>query len=256
MGEDRQAGEQPEIIDGRTLGGRQKLLLLAENVGVTAAVAWVFYNSFLGVLIFPIITWLNTKRMKAESGEKFARQLETEYREMFLSITGSLQTGYSIEKAFGESGESLKILYGDKSVLLPHVRELNSKVRLRKPIEQAFEELSEKFDNEDLSDFAQIFRFGKRLGGDYIENIRDTTRRISERVEVRQEIRTAIAQQQMELKVMMVMPLGILAYMKISAPEFMEPSYGNLPGIIIMTVCLLIYAGCIILGKKIIDIKI
>ncbi len=98
--------------------------------------------------------------MKAESGEKFARQLETEYREMFLSITGSLQTGYSIEKAFGESGESLKILYGDKSVLLPHVRELNSKVRLRKPVEQAFEELSEKFDNEDLSDFAQIFRFG------------------------------------------------------------------------------------------------
>lgn len=194
--------------------------------------------------------------MKNESADRFAKQLETEYREMFLSITGSLQTGYSIEKAFEEAGESLKILYGEKSVLIPHVRELNTKVRLRKPVEEAFVELSEKFDNEDLSDFAQIFRFGKRLGGDYVKNIRDTTRRITERVEVRQEIRSAIAQQQMELKIMTVMPLGILGYMKVSAPEFMEPSYGNVIGVAVMTVCLFIYAGAIVLGKKITDIQI
>ncbi|RRF96847.1 MAG: hypothetical protein DUD27_02810 [Lachnospiraceae bacterium] len=194
--------------------------------------------------------------MKEEAGEKFSKQLELEYREMFISITGSLQTGYSIERAFLESTEPLRIIYGEKSVLLPHLVELNSKVRLRKPVEQAFEELSEKFDSEDLSDFAEIFRFGKRLGGDYIENIKSSTRRISERVEVKQEIRASIAQQQLELKVMMVMPLGILAYMKISAPEFLTPSYGNFIGIVVMTACLAVYVGCIALGRKIIDIRV
>lgn len=223
---------------------------------LTAAIAWVFYNSFLGAVIFPIVMYLNTKRMKMESGEKFSRKLETEYREMFISVAGALQTGYSIEKAFGESAVSLKLLYGEKSVLLPHLRELNTKVRLRMPVEQAFEELSVKFDNEDLEDFSQIFKVGKRLGGDYVANIRDTTRRISERVEVRQEIRTAIAQQQLELKVMMAMPLGILAYMKLSAPEFLAPSYGNVVGVMIMTVCLAVYAGCIVIGKKITQIRV
>ena len=225
-------------------------------MALTAAIAWVFYNSIFGAVIFPIVMYLNTKRMRTESGEKFSRRLETEYREMFASVTGALQTGYSIEKAFEESAVSLKLLYGEKSVLLPHLRELNSKVRLRMPVEQAFEELSAKFESEDLSDFAQIFRVGKRLGGDYVTNIRDTTRRISERVEVRQEIRTAIAQQQMELKVMMAMPLGILAYMKLSAPEFLTPSYGNAAGILVMSVCLAVYAGCIALGKKITEIRV
>ena len=58
-----------------------------------------------------------------------------------------------------------------------------------------------------------------------------------------------------DLEVMMAMPLGILAYMKLSAPEFLTPSYGNAAGIMIMTVCLAVYAGCIALGKKITDIS-
>ena len=158
MGEDREAYKQQEIIDGRTLERRQKILLLAENVALTAAIAWVFYNSIFGAVIFPIVVYLNTKRMKADSGEKFSCKLETEYREMFVSVTGALQTGYSIEKAFAESAVSLSLLYGEKSVLLPHIKELNTKVRLRMPVEQAFEELSAKFDSEDLADFSQIFK--------------------------------------------------------------------------------------------------
>lgn len=256
MGTDRETESHTEITDGRTLSGRQKILLLAENIGVTALIAWIFYDSFLGCLVFPLIAVLNTRRMLGEAGENFSKQLEIEYREMFTSITGSLQTGYSIERAFVEAAESLRMLYGDRSVLRPHIVELNSKVRLRKPVEQAFSELAEKFDNEDLSDFAQIFRFGKRLGGEYVNNIRKSTERISKRVEVKQEIRASIAQQQLELKVMSVMPLGILAYMKISAPEFLNPSYGNVIGIVTMTGCLALYAGCLILGKKITDIKV
>lgn len=256
MGADRETESNTEIIDGRTLSGRRRLLLLAENIGITLLIAWIFYDSPLGCLVFPLIAVLNTRRMLDEAGENFSRQLETEYREMFISITGALQTGYSIEHAFVESCESLRMLYGEKSVLRPHIIELNSKVRLRKPVEDAFLELSEKFDNEDLSDFAQIFRFGKRLGGDYVTNIRRSTARISERVEVRQEIRTAIAQQQLELKVMTVMPLGILAYMKLSAPEFLDKAYGNAIGIATMTGCLALYAGCLILGKKITDIRV
>lgn len=225
---------------------------MAENIGASALIAWIFYNSVAGMVVFPLVMWLNTLRMKNEAGEKFAGQLEQEYREMFMSITGLLQTGYSIEKAFGEAGESLKLIYGDKSVLLPQLRELNGKVKLRKPVEDAFQELAERYDNEDLSDFAQIFRFGKRLGGDYVRNIRDTTQRITERVEVKQEIRASIVQQMLELKVMAVMPAGILGYMKLSAPEFLAPSYANPAGIAVMTVCLAIYVFCLALGKKII----
>ncbi len=223
---------------------------------MTVLLVWIFYDSIIGLIIFPAILFLNSKRMKNEAGEEFEKQLELEYREMFTSITGALQTGYSIEHAFAEAGESLRMLYGEKSILRDHIVELCSKVRLRTPVEKAFTELSEKFDNEDLNDFAMIFSFGKRLGGEYVSNIRKSTERISKRVEVKQEIRTAIAQQQMELKVMAVMPLGILGYMKLSAPEFIGAAYGNVLGIGTMTGCLILYAVCLYFGKRITRIRV
>lgn len=231
-------------------------MLIAGSTAISAMTAWVFYNSIYGMVVFPMILYLNNRRMKKEAGEKFSQRLETEYREMFISLTGALQTGYSVERAFVEAEKTLKMMYGKESVLLVHVTEMNSRVRLREPVEEAFFELSEKFDSEDLSDFAQIFMSGKRLGGDYVQNIRKATARISDRVEVKQDIRTSIAEQQLELKVMSVLPMGILAYMKLSAPEFMTPSYGNIIGIVTMTGCLALYAACLVIGRKITDIRV
>lgn len=256
MGADGETHAHAEIIDGRTLSGRSRLLLIGESIGVTALIAWIFYESVIAMVLLPVICLLNTRRMKREAGEKFAQQLETEYREMFISLTSALQTGYSVERAFSEAEKTLGMLFGKQSVLRGQLRELNSKVKLRKPVEQAFLEMSERFDSEDLDDFAQIFRAGKRLGGDYAANIRKATARISDRVEVKQAIRTSIAEQQLELKAMSILPMGILAYMKLSAPEFLSPSYGNIVGVATMTGCLFLYAACIVIGRKITDIRV
>ena len=41
-------------------------------MGITALIAWVFYNSVLGCLVLPLIAFLNTRRMKNEAGEDFS----------------------------------------------------------------------------------------------------------------------------------------------------------------------------------------
>ena len=232
------------------------LLLVLEGAGLTAVVAWVFYDSVLGMAAFPVVFFFNYKRYLGAKAEKWQKQFGQEYKELLLSVSGSLQTGYSVENAFREAENNLLLLYGENGILVSDIRELNGKVGMRIPVEQAFLELSEKYSNEELTGFAEVFRFAKRLGGDYVKNIRRSAQKIEEKIDLSQEIEAAIAEKQFELKAMMVMPAGILAYMKLSSPAFLEPVYHNAFGVAVMSGCIAAYLGSAYLGKKIVDIKV
>ena len=55
---------------------------------------------------------------------------------------------------------------------------------------------------------------------------------------------------------MSVMPGVIILYMRFSFGSFMNGLYGNITGAVIMTVCLLIYTGAFMLGKKLVRIEV
>lgn len=73
---------------------------------------------------------------------------------------------------------------------------------------------------------------------------------------VQREIETMIAAKRMEFKVMTVIPLGIIVYMKISFPEFMSVLYRSIAGSFVMTGCLFSYVGAWYLGEKILEIEV
>ena len=107
-----------------------------------------------------------------------------------------------------------------------------------------------------MTNFAFVFGFGKRLGGEYVKNIRRTIEKIEESIEVKQEIATSIAEKRMELKVMSVMPIAIIAYIKISSPDFINAMYHTPMGIAIMTACIAVYALALYIGQRIVDIAV
>ena len=80
--------------------------------------------------------------------------------------------------------------------------------------------------------------------------------KIEDKLELQKDIAMAIAEKKFELKIMMAMPMGILAYMKLSSPDFMDSLYHNLFGICLMSVCIVVYVLSIVLGRKITDIKV
>lgn len=104
--------------------------------------------------------------------------------------------------------------------------------------------------------FAEVFAYAKRSGGDLIAIIRNTASIISDKNEVVKEINTIISGKKMEQTVMNIMPFGMIIYLRIASPEFIEPLYGNLFGAAVMSVCLVVYAAAFMLGRKITDIKV
>ena len=86
--------------------------------------------------------------------------------------------------------------------------------------------------------------------------ISDTISQITEKLEVEREIRTAISSKRLEQRIMNVVPIGILLYLKLASPGYLAPLYDNAAGIVIMAVSLGVYASAWLLSEKIVRIEV
>ena len=77
---------------------------------------------------------------------------------------------------------------------------------------------------------------------------------LQERMEAEEEIITTITEKKLEFQVMTVIPLAIILYLRIGAGNLMNRLYGNVMGVCVMTVCLVIYGGCYLYGKRLLEI--
>ena len=206
----------------------------------------------MGILVIPF--WIHFNRV--ERSEKRRSRMLTEFKEYMMLIVQSLQTGYSLERAVKQSEIELKRLYPNESVLMGYVHIMNQKINMNVQLEKAFMEFAVSTGLEEAISLAEIIAFAKRSGGDYGKNIRETAMKIEDNLAVKQDIETITTEKRLELKVMCVMPIGILAYITITSKGFIAPLYGNVLGAVIMSTCLVAYGFLIMLGKKIIDIKV
>ena len=94
---------------------------------------------------------------------------------------------------------------------------------------------------EDVGSFCQVFLFAKRSGGDFIGIIHATANRISRKVDLQREIITDLAARRLESRVMNMVPMFMLLYLNLTSPGYFDLLYGNLSGVIIMSLCLLFY---------------
>ena len=89
-----------------------------------------------------------------------------------------------------------------------------------------------------------------------IDIIRNTTNQIGDKIEVKREIETLLSAKKYEFQIMSAVPYGIIGYMTLSFPEFMDQLYGNVLGIGVMTACFLIYVSAYYLGVRILRIDV
>ena len=129
-------------------------------------------------------------------------------------------------------------------------------MKLNMPLEQLVEELARRSGIEEIASFSQVFGFAKRSGGDMMKIFQDTAEKIRQKSDVEREIETVLAAKRTEQRIMDLVPFGILFYVGVTSPEFLQPLYGNLLGAFVMTLCLLGYAAAFLLAEKILDIQV
>lgn len=79
---------------------------------------------------------------------------------------------------------------------------------------------------------------------------------IADKIAVEEEIKTLIAAKVLEEHIMMVMPYGIIFYLRVSNGEFLEVLYHNALGVMLMTLFLIMIYAADIWASKIMEIRV
>lgn len=189
-----------------------------------------------------------------------ARKKELIFREQFKdsiqAMSAALNVGYSVENAIRETIRDLQLLYPEDSRIIIEFRQMIYQLDMNQSVEQVLKGFWANVNQEDVRNFVIVFSAAKRTGGDSIAIIQNAAKLISEKIEIEREIQTMLAAKRLEFQIMCVIPFGIIYYMRLSFPEFVQVLYNSILGTGIMTVCLLIYFAGYWLGNKIIKIEV
>ena len=232
---------------GRYLAGDLTLILL---------LGWLFYDSLVSVIVlFPGMLWM-LREQKRTWRRRRKREMQRQFLDAIQMMAASLQSGYSVENAVCASAKELEKLYPRDTFIVLEFQNMALQLDRNQSVESLLQDLGERSQVEDLQSFAEVFLTVKRTGGDLLHVIRNTVSCIRQKQETVAEIETVLTGKMTEQKVMSLMPLLILLYVRLTSPEFLSGMYGNLTGRAVMTVCLLIYAVAYLWGKKIVRIEV
>ncbi|MCI8326422.1 MAG: hypothetical protein HFI37_01435 [Lachnospiraceae bacterium] len=223
---------------------------------ITGLIARLFYKSWWGLLLFfPLFHFYhNYSERKRKEEEK--KRLLKEFQSCMEMISASLLAGYALENAFLDAEKEMRLLYGAESPMQIELEKINGKVAMNQPLEKIFEEFALKWDIKEIVNFSEILIFAKRSGGDFVQIIHGTVASIRDKIQVEEEILTMIAEKRLEQKVMNVIPLFLLLYLDLISPGYLDILYGNLFGIIVMTISLGGYGAAILLSERIAKIEV
>ncbi len=227
-----------------------------QGIVIIAAVSLLFYDNIFAAAVMLPYLFVFLKRKAADKINAERRKMVTQFKDGMVAVTFSLNAGYSIENSFRESVKELVMLYGSDSQIVKCFSEIVRRIGNNENIEVALSEFAAKTQLEDIMYFSDVFSYAKRSGGDLISIIKNTAATIRDKLEVEAQIQTALSGKKMEASVMSVMPLGIMAYLRVTSPDFVEALYHNAAGAAFMSVCLVIMLIMNAVTKKIIDIEI
>ncbi len=217
---------------------------------------YLFFKSFIVSFLSILLLFIFLKRMDEKKKKDMDLQLRSEFKEAIYSLSSSLGSGTSVERAFIKSYEDLKLIYDDNSYILPYWESIVKKISINIPLERCLEEFAKEVDLEEIKNFASIFSIGKNKGGNLLEIIRNAVATIGEKIDLNNELDILIASKKYEQKILSFIIPAMILFFDIFSPSFLQPLYISLSGRVVMLIAMLGYLMSIKIGEKIVDIRV
>ena len=220
------------------------------------AAALLCYDSLFALILLSPYFLLYLKKQTRIKKEAQKWKLDLQFADAIRSLSAALEAGYSVENGLAEAYRDLSVTYGENELIMRELRALMGEIRNSVPVEEAFSKLAARSGVDDIASFADVFATAQRTGGNIIAIIRSTTDMIRNGIELKRDIRTAMSAAKYESDIMKLVPFGVLLYLRIFSPGMISSLYGNIPGVIFMTVILILYVLLCRLSERLVRIEV
>lgn len=236
---------------------REWLFNFCLATGFLFLVAYIFYRSILlSVLVIPLAFFYPRLKTK-EIIRKRKQELSLQFKEALYALSSSLMVGRSVESAFKESLKDLALLYPDSRMyIIQEFTYIVRRLEMNETIEEVLADFAQRAHLEDVDSFVDVFVISKRTGGNIVEIIRNTSAIIGDKLQIKQEIETLLAQRKLEQKILNMMPLAMILLLTWTTGDYMEPVFTTLEGRLIMTVAVFLLGLASYLSQKIMSIEV
>ncbi len=234
-----------------------KLLYALSAAAVVFAISYMFYRSLvISMIISPSgICYLRYKRKQIIYKRK--RELNLQFKDLLISLASSLSAGKPLEKSFVGALSDLYVLYpSDDAHIVRETKIIINKLSLNVSIEDAISDFADRSDIDDIKNFSDVIIICKRTGGNLVEAIKNSSRIISEKIEMKQEIETLLSSRKFEQKILNTMPIAMIFILSTTAGEYIKPVFITITGRIAVTLCLVLLIVAYLISNKIMNIKL
>lgn len=191
--------------------------------------------------------------MKSENRKQ---ELVNEFLKALQSISTSLAAGFSCENAFEEASNDMKRLFGGQSLIVNELELISRKVHMGIRIEDALFDFAKRTENEYIEDFALIFAVARQSGTGFAKAISSCVILMQANKQTENEAKVLIRGKQYEQRIMSIIPVGIILYLRLTSESFISKLYHNPTGICVMTICLFVYVLSVIMAESICKVAI
>lgn len=233
---------------------KEEMKCLLEGLMILSLLAYFFYRSLFVAVLFSPGLWFYRKEKMKKVGKKRKYVLEQQFKETLLAVQTNLQSGYSIENAFIESNSYIVNVYGKSSDMAKELMWIQKGLANGDTLEHLLWDLGKRCPESALEEFANIYSIACKTGSGWTEVIMKIIAGINQSMEIRQEIETLIHGKKVESRMMSIIPFFILFYMDITSKGYFDVLYHNPLGIIIMSICLVVYVFAFLMSEKITEI--
>lgn len=219
----------------------------------TAVTYFLNFSISIGVGIFVGMKFLPIRTQQIL--KKRNKALRQQFRDMLECLTTSLGAGKNVTDSFLAVQGDLAIQYEESAYILQELKAIISGMNNNQEIEDLLYDFGKRSGVKEILMFANIFKISYRKGGNIKDIICNTNEIMKDKMEIAEEIETVITSGKSELNMMMVMPILLIAMIKVMSPDFAS-NFTTVTGIVSTLVALIMFVAAFYIGRAIMEIKI
>lgn len=246
-------------MDGKkylTVKKKDWMLISVETIILVVGLDFVFYRNLWALIPLSGIGFLFFRMQYAEHKEKLRQRTQMEFKELLMLTQTGLRAGNSVENALENSYGDLKKIVDSDSAVLKLLKNIIIARRNNNPIAKVFIEAGKVMKIPDITEFGYVFEISYERSGNMTQVMEKCVLSIVDKLDTRKKINDSLNERRFEMRIMSIMPFGIMGYIGLTNKGYFAGMYNNSTGIVIMSACLIVYICAYIWSERIVRIKV
>ena len=183
------------------------------------------------------------------------KKLRKQFIDLLDSLSTSISSGKNVPNAFAAAREDLLVQYTPDAFIMQEVDNILSGIKNNIDVGSMLLNFGERSGIPDIRTFGRVFETAHSKGANLKDVVRNSHLILSTKCEIEVEIETKVASNKNEQYIMLIMPVILVAMLKMSGSDF-AANFTSVTGVLFTTIALGAFVGAYFLGRKILNIEV